>query len=46
MLLAPFLRPRTTAGADPHTPVRLATHLQLFAESAAAEPAPLPITWS
>ncbi|MFI0915569.1 hypothetical protein [Streptomyces abikoensis] len=46
MLLAPLLGLKATAGADPHTPVRLATHLQLFAESAAAEPAPLYNTWS
>ncbi|MEU5053729.1 hypothetical protein [Streptomyces sp. NPDC021096] len=48
MLLAPFLGPRTTAGANPHTPVRLATHLQLAAESAGVEPAPHPhsVTWS
>ncbi|MFF4534135.1 hypothetical protein ACFY1P_33300 [Streptomyces sp. NPDC001407] len=44
MLLAPSLGPKATAGAGPHTPVRLATHLQLFAESAGAGPAPLPIT--
>ncbi|MEU5431431.1 hypothetical protein AB0H73_38315 [Streptomyces olivoreticuli] len=48
MLLAPLLGPKATTGADPHTPVRLATHLQLIAESAAAEPAPRPhsVTWS
>ncbi|WP_435854915.1 hypothetical protein [Streptomyces triculaminicus] len=45
MLLAPFLGPKTTTGADPHMPVRLATHLQLLAESAAA-PAPHAVTWS
>ncbi|MEW2577661.1 hypothetical protein [Streptomyces syringium] len=48
MLLAPFLGPKSTARADPHTPVRLATHLPLAAESAAAEPAPhlQSVTWS
>ncbi|MCF3105347.1 hypothetical protein IPZ58_27685 [Streptomyces roseoverticillatus] len=40
MLLAPFLGPQARAGTDPHTPVRLATHLQLAAESAGAGPAP------
>ncbi|MFI9311496.1 hypothetical protein [Streptomyces triculaminicus] len=46
MLLAPLLGPKAATGAGPHTPVRLATHLQLFAESAAAEPAPLSVTWN
>ncbi|MFI9311320.1 hypothetical protein [Streptomyces triculaminicus] len=46
MLLAPLLGPKAAAGAGPHTPVRLATHLQLFAESATAAAAPLSVTWS
>lgn len=46
MLLAPLLGPKATTGAGPHTPVRLATHLQLFAESATATPAPLSVTWN
>jgi hypothetical protein len=34
ILLAPLLSPRPVTGASPHTPVRLATHLQLTAETA------------
>lgn len=36
--LAPFLDPKTTAEASPHTPVRLTTHLRIFAQSTGTGP--------